>query len=181
MRPQLKQILLQNSYEQREVKLASGRLSNFYFDGKQTALSAEGAFLIGECFFDLFQKSGRRIQAVGGPTLGADPIVSAVSLISYLKNSPLPAFIIRKEPKKHGTAKWIEGDKNLKLGMQVALVEDVVTSGGSILKAAERVEEAGYFVSLMATIVDREEGGREAIEAKGYRLLSLFTKTELLS
>ncbi len=181
LKNRLKEILLQKSYEQREVKLASGRLSNFYFDGKQTALSAEGSFLIGECFFDLFQKSGRCIQAVGGPTLGADPIVTAISLISHLKNSPLAAFIIRKEPKKHGTAKWIEGEKNLKPGMQVVLVEDVITSGGSILKAAEKIEAAGYFVSLMATIVDREEGGREVIEAKGYRLLSLFTKSELLS
>ncbi|MBL7686183.1 MAG: orotate phosphoribosyltransferase [Deltaproteobacteria bacterium] len=178
---QLKEILLKLSYEKREVRLASGRVSDFYFDGKQTTLNAEGSLYVGKCFFDLFKKSGRRIQAVGGPTLGADPIVTAISVVSALYQDPIPAFIVRKEPKKHGTAAWIEGMKNLKSGMQVALVEDVVTSGGSILKAAEKVEQAGFSISLIATIVDREEGGAEIIRAAGYRFASLFTKSELLS
>ncbi|MFO1520358.1 MAG: orotate phosphoribosyltransferase [bacterium] len=177
----LRQLLLSKSYERREVKLASGKTSDFYFDGKQTTLDAEGSRLVGELFWQAIEASGRRVEAIGGPTLGADPIVTAVSLTSALKRKPIPAFIVRKEPKKHGTGAWIEGEKNLKKGMQVALVEDVVTSGGSILKAAQKVEEAGYCVSLIASIVDREDGGAEKIREKGYRFLSLFTKTELLS
>lgn len=177
----LKELLLENSYQKKEIRLASGRISDFYFDGKQTTLHPEGAFLVGALLYEAICRSGRRVEAIGGPTLGADPIVSAVSLASYLRGNPLPAFIIRKEPKKHGTSSWIEGEKNLNASMQVALVEDVITSGGSILKAIEQVERAGYFVSLLLTLVDREEGGRENLEAKGYKLLSLFTKTELLS
>ncbi len=178
---ELRKILLHLSYEKRDVTLASGKKSDFYFDGKQTTLNAQGAVLVGLTLWDLIQQSGRRVEAVGGPTLGADPIVSAVSLVSALKGNPIPAFIVRKEPKKHGTAAWIEGVKNLKPGMQVALVEDVVTSGGSILKAAQKVEEAGYFVSLIATIVDREDGGAQKIQEMGYSFASLFTKSELLA
>ncbi len=184
MNPQkqrLKQILLEKSYEKRNVILASGKTSDFYFDGKQTTLSAEGAFLVGHLFLEAIDDSGKKVEAIGGPTLGADPIVAAVSLASFLKGKPIPAFIVRKEPKGHGTGAWIEGVKNLKPGMQVALVEDVVTSGGSILKAVQQVEKAGYFVSLLMTIVDREDGGAQALKAKGYPLISLFTKTELLN
>ncbi len=178
---ELRQILRQLSYEKRDVTLASGKKSDFYFDGKQTTLNPQGAVLVGLTLWELIQCSGRRVEAIGGPTLGADPIVSAVSLVSALKGKPIPAFIVRKEPKKHGTAAWIEGVKNLRPGMQVALVEDVVTSGGSILKAAEKVEAAGYHISLIATIVDREDGGAEKIREKGYRFASLFTKSELLA
>ncbi len=180
-REQLKKILVELSYEKRDVTLASGKKSDFYFDGKQSTLNAQGAVLVGLTMWELLCQSGRYVQAIGGPTLGADPIVSAVSLVSALKGKPIPAFIIRKEPKKHGTAAWIEGVKNLKPGMQVALVEDVVTSGGSILKAAQKVEEAGYFVSLICTIVDREDGGADKIREQGYRFSSLFTKSELLA
>lgn len=177
----LRKLLLEKSYEKKEVILASGRKSDFYFDGKQTSLNPLGSYLIGSLFFEMIQNSGRKIEAIGGPTLGADPIVTAVSLISQLKENPIPAFIIRKEPKKHGTSAWIEGEKNLRPGMQIALVEDVVTSGGSVLKAAEKVEKAGYFISLILTLVDREEGGREKIEEKGYRFQAIFTKRELLA
>lgn len=178
---ELRKILLHLSYEKRDVTLASGKKSDFYFDGKQTTLNAQGAVLVGLTMWELMQRTGRRVEAIGGPTLGADPIVSAVSLVSALKGNPIPAFIVRKEPKKHGTSAWIEGIKNLRPGMQVALVEDVVTSGGSILKAAQKVEEAGYFISLIATIVDREDGGAQKIESMGYRFASLFTKSELLA
>lgn len=178
---QLRKILLELSYEKRDVILASGKKSDFYFDGKQTTLNAQGAVLVGLTLWELIQRTGCRIQAIGGPTLGADPIVSAISVVSALKGNPIPAFIVRKEPKAHGTAAWIEGVKNLRPGMQVALVEDVVTSGGSILKAAQKVEEAGYHVSLIATIVDREDGGAQKIRELGYRFASLFTKSELLA
>jgi len=178
---ELRKLLLHLSYEKREVTLASGKKSDFYFDGKQTTLSAQGAVLVGLTLWELIQRSGLKVQAIGGPTLGADPIVSAVSVVSALKGQPIPAFIVRKEPKKHGTAAWIEGAKNLRPGMQVALVEDVVTSGGSILKAAEKVEQAGYYISLIATLVDREDGGAQVLRDRGYRFASLFTKSELLA
>ncbi len=179
-RDRLKSLLLQLSYEEKEVTLASGKKSNFYFDGRQTALHPEGASLLGELFLEEIQKISPQIEAVGGPTLGADPLVTAVALLSFKSKKPLPAFIIRKEPKKHGTANWIEGLKNLRVGSRVAILEDVVTSGESSIAAAKRSEESGLVVTHILCIVDREEGGREAIEKKGYRFVSLFTKTELL-
>ncbi len=177
----LKEILFENSYEKKEVTLASGRKSDFYFDGKQTSLHPEGARLLGKLILECIQKNFPQAEAVGGPTLGADPLVSAVSLTSSVTNHPIPAFIIRKEPKKHGTEAWIEGFKNLKPGMKVVLLEDVVTSGGSVIKAIEKTIEAGLKVLGVIVVVDREEGGREALQQLGVPLFSLLTKTELLS
>lgn len=177
----LRQILLIKSYEERPVTLASRKSSNFYMDCKQTTLDSEGIILTGLTLWELIQSSGRRMEAIGGPTLGADPMVCAVSFVCSLKDNPIPAFIVRKEPKKHGTQAWIEGEKSLRPGMQVVLVEDVVTTGESLLKAAEKVEKAALHVSLICSLIDREEGGAENIRAQGYFYLSLFTKTELLS
>ena len=179
-RERLRELLLKLSYEQKEVTLASGRKSNFYFDGKQTSLHPEGAHLLGAFFFDLLCKIQPSIEAIGGPTLGADPLVTAVSMISFEKGVPWPAFIIRKEPKKHGTGVWIEGEKNLRHGMRVAILEDVITTGKSSLEAAQKAVDARLQVVCIAAIIDREEGGREAIEKKGYRLGTLFTKSELI-
>ncbi|MBX7148225.1 orotate phosphoribosyltransferase [bacterium] len=176
----LKEILLKLSYEKREVTLASGRKSDFYFDGKQTALNAEGAALLGEFFFKKMLESYPQAQAVGGPTLGADPLVTAISIQSFKMGKPIPAFIIRKEPKKHGTGAWIEGIKNLSAGMNVVIVEDVVTSGGSLYTAVEKAQDFGLKVTGALCIVDREEGGREFLAGKGVPLQCLFTKTELL-
>jgi orotate phosphoribosyltransferase len=118
-------------------------------------------------------------EAVGGITLGADPIVTAVSLTSALRGRPIPAFIIRKEPKKHGTAQWVEGMKNLNAGMKVAIIEDVVTTGASTLKAIERAEDAGLSVSRVLAIVDRNEGGAETIAGRGYRLEAMYLKEDV--
>lgn len=180
-RERLKELLLKLSYEQKEVTLASGRKSDFYFDARQTALNPEGARLLGELFFERIQKENPPVEAVGGPTLGADPLVTSVALVSHLRKKPLPAFIIRKEPKKHGTLNWIEGFKNLRPGMRVVLLEDVITTGKSSLEAAQRALEAGLKVAGIFAVIDREEGGREAIEKAGYELKVLFTKSELLS
>lgn len=176
----LKELLIKLSYEKKDVILASGKKSDFYFDGRQTALNPQGAYLLGEAFFDLIQKAPLPIEAVGGPTLGADPLVSAISVVSYLKKKPIPAFIIRKEPKKHGSQVWIEGLKNLKAGMSVAIIEDVITTGGSSLQAALRAKEAGLKVVAVFAVIDREEGGKEALQKAGYPLKALFTKSELL-
>lgn len=176
----LKKIIIELSYEKRNVTLASGRQSDFYFDGKQTTLHPEGGYLTGKLFFEAI-KDVEGVEGVGGLTLGADPIATATSIASYLAGKPVPGFIIRKEPKGHGTGAWLEGRKNLKPGAQVVIVEDVVTSGGSSIKAIKRAEEEGLKVLGVVTLVDREEGGRENIEAEGYWMKSIFTKAEILA
>lgn len=177
----LKEILLEKSYREGKFKLSSGKESDFYIDGKQTTLSAEGAYLCGKLIFDLIKKQATPIQAIGGMTLGADPLVTAASMVSYLEKQPIPAFIVRKESKKHGTEQYIEGQKNIVPGATVALLEDVVTTGGTLLKVIERVEAQGYKVGLIVTIVDRQEGGAETLSAKGYKLVPVFTRQDLLS
>jgi orotate phosphoribosyltransferase len=113
-------------------------------------------------------------------TMGADPIATAVSLTSYLQGKPIPAFIIRKEPKKHGRGLWIEGISNLPEGTAVAIVEDVVTTGGSTIKAIERASEERLKVVQVLALVDREEGGKESLKKLGYDLESLFTRRDFL-
>jgi orotate phosphoribosyltransferase len=180
LRTRLLQIVREKSYEKREVTLTSGRKSDFYVDGKQTTLDSEGGYLVGKLFHEKIKRSKIPVEAVGGPTLGADPIVTAISIVSYLEGSPIPAFIIRKEPKKHGTASWIEGDKSLNPGTRVAIVEDVVTTGGSMLKAIEIVKAQGLEVVQVLALVDREEGGRENLAKEGYNLESILTKTDIV-
>lgn len=177
----LKEILLEKSYRKGKFKLSSGRESDFYIDGKQTTLSAEGAYLCGKLIYELIRKEAPKVAAVGGMTLGADPLVTAVSIVSHLEGHAIPAFIVRKEPKKHGTEEYIEGQKNIPAGAIVALVEDVVTSGGTLIKVIDRVEAQGYKVGLVVTIVDRQEGGAETLAAKGHKLAAVFTRQELLS
>lgn len=180
-RQRLKQILLEKSYRKGTFTLTSGKTSDFYIDGKQTTLSAEGAYLCGKLLLELINTSGETIEAVGGMTLGADPLVTAVSLVSFLEEKPIPAFIVRKEAKGHGTGNYIEGLKNMPEGCSVALLEDVVTTGGTLLKVIERVESQGFKVGLVATVVERQEGGVEVLEKAGYKLKSIFTREELLS
>jgi len=181
MRQRLKELLLKKSYREGRIKLTSGKESDFYIDGKQTTLDAEGAYLCGMLLYDLICSNDVKIGAVGGMTLGADPLVTAVSIVSYLEGAPLPAFIVRKEPKSHGTENYIEGKGNLPEGVQVALLEDVVTTGGTLLQVIERVKSQGFEVGLVATLVDRQEGGSEALTAQGYKLLSVFSREELLA
>jgi len=171
-------ILKEKSYERKKVILSSGRESDFYIDCKQATLDAEGAVLTGRILCEMLEKDGMP-EAVGGITLGADPIVTAVSLTSALRENPIPAFIIRKEPKKHGTSQWVEGMKNLRPGMRVAIVEDVVTTGASTLRAIERAEGAGLVVSRVLCLVDRNEGGAEFLAEKGYRLEPMFRKEDV--
>jgi orotate phosphoribosyltransferase len=179
-RQQLKNILLEKSYRKGTFTLTSGKTSDFYIDGKQTTLSAEGAYLCGKLLFKLIKESANKIKAVGGMTLGADPIVTAVSIASFLEHSPIPAFIVRKEAKGHGTGNYIEGLGNMEPGCSVALVEDVVTTGGTLLKVIERVEAEGFKVGLIVTIVDRQEGGAETLANAGYPLQALFTRNDLI-
>jgi orotate phosphoribosyltransferase len=177
----LKDLLLSKSYRQGSFTLTSGATSDFYIDGKQSTLDAEGSYLCGRLLLDLIHAAPQAIGGVGGMTLGADPLVTAVSLVSHLSGQPIPAFIVRKEAKGHGTGNFLEGKKNLQPGCAVALVEDVVTTGGTLLKVIERVEQEGFTVALVATLVDREEGGAEVLAQAGYPLQALFTRTELMA
>jgi orotate phosphoribosyltransferase len=179
-RTQLKELLLSKSYRKGIFTLTSGKTSDFYVDGKQTTLSAQGAYLCGRQLYRLIRAHHEKINGVGGMTLGADPLVTAVSIVSYLENDPIPAFIVRKEPKGHGTGNFIEGKSNLQPGDLVAVVEDVVTTGGTLIKVIDRVENEGFRVGLVATIVDRQEGGAENLAARGYPLVSIFTRTQLI-
>ncbi len=179
LRRELLALIRDRSYERRRVVLASGRESDFYVDGKQTALHPRGALLIGRLMWERLGAFGP-VEAVGGMTLGADPLATATSLVSELEGRGIPAFIVRKEPKGHGTRSWIEGSKNLSPGARVVVLEDVVTTGGSSLRAIERIEEEGYRVLGVLALVDREEGGREAIEGRGYRFEALFTRSDIV-
>lgn len=176
-------ILKERSFEERDVVLASGRRSNFYIDCKQTTLTGEGHMLVGRVLYATLcaEEQGRAFAGVGGLTLGADPIASAISLTAALSGRELPAFIVRKETKGHGTGAWIEGVKLLPPGGRVAVLEDVVTTGGSAEKAITRCRDAGFVVDTVLALVDREEGGREALEAQGVRLVSLYRRADFFA
>ena len=179
-RDRLLQLLTERSFERRKVVLSSGKESDFYIDCKRTALLAEGHYLIGRLLLDAVRREAPEAVAVGGLTLGADPLASAVSLTSYLAQTPLHAFIVRKEPKGHGTGAWIEGRSLVEAGAEVAILEDVVTTGASTLKAFERAELEGLKPRHAFALVDRLEGGREAVEATGNRLFTLFTRKDFI-
>jgi len=176
-RERLLALLKRLSYEEREVTLSSGLKSNFYIDCRQTVLTAEGHFLVGSLLNRLLVQRAPEVEAIGGVTMGADPLASAVSTLSFLTGRPLPAFYVRKEAKGHGAGQWIEGTKSLRPGMPVAILEDVVTTGGSALKAIARAREFGLRVSVVLALVDREEGGRETLE-KEAPLICLFRRRE---
>ena len=177
-RNRLLELLTQLAYEKRKVVLSSGRESDFYIDTKQASLTAEGHYLVGRLVLAEIRAHFSAAQAVGGMTMGADPIASAVSLTSWLQAGPLPAFYVRKEPKGHGTNQWIEGKKGLPSPEQVVVVEDVVTSGASTLKAIERCRSEGLHVLGVVALVDREEGGREVVEKAGVELRALFRRSD---
>ena len=180
-RTRLLALLTERSFARRKVTLASGKESDFYVDCKQTTLHPEGLLLASELFVDALarvKQRGARIDAVAGPTLGADPIISGVAVVSQLRGLPLPAIIVRKEPKGHGTGAYLEGIDKLGKGLHVAVFEDVVTTGGSMLKAVDRLQEGGFIVEHCFALVDRSEGGREAIEARGLSLTSLFQRAD---
>ncbi len=158
--------------------LTSGKKSDYYFDCRVTALSAEGSWLIGTLFNDML--ANLAISGVGGMTLGADPLVSSVTVISHIRQRPLNGLLVRKEAKGHGTGQYVEGLANFSRGDNVAMLEDVVTTGGSLLKACERIQDCGLNIAAVCAILDREEGGREAIAAAGFNLLALYTRRELL-
>ena len=175
----LAKLIKKLSYREGDFTLASGKKSNFYIDLKNTTLHPEGAHWIGKLAVDLVIKRKLHIDAVGGMTLGADPIATAVSLAAYEKKLSWPAFIVRKEPKKHGTSQFIEGTENLKPSARVLVVEDVVTTGGSSLKAIEILKTAGYQPVAVLTVVDRQEGGEKVFQDLGLDFLALTRISEI--
>ena len=180
-RSRLLEIILKMSFERREFTLSSGRKSNYYIDGKQTTLNPEGMLLAGKLLYRRIRSLPAKVDAVGGLTLGADPLVCAVALVSQLEGTPIPAYIVRKEAKGHGTGAWIEGIRNVPGGARVVVIEDVVTSGDSSLRAIARSEEAGFTVVRVLALVDRQEGGREKLKEKGYELDAVYTRDDLIA
>ena len=176
-RARLLELLLEHSFERKQVTLSSGATSTFYIDCKQTSLRAEGHFLIGQLLRAAIDRLAPDAEAVGGLTLGADPLASAVSLMSFLAGKPLHAFIVRKDAKGHGTGAWLEGAGSLRTGARAVILEDVITTGGSTLRAIERARAADLSIACVVGLVDRNEGGREAIEAEA-PLATLFSRSD---
>jgi len=171
-------LLATRSTTRGQFTLASGKTSTVYIDARLTTMSPEGLSLIGPLALAALRKTGWQVDAVGGLTLGADPISYAISYASAASGSGLRAFTVRKEAKTHGTGKVIEGP--FIPGDRVAVIEDVITTGGSALRAIDAVQKAGGIVSGVLALVDREEGGREAIEASGVAVVSMVRASEII-
>jgi orotate phosphoribosyltransferase len=171
----LLQLLGERAYRHGQFTLASGRSSDHYVNCKPVSLSGVGLALLGSLLLDPVEPDA---VAVAGLTLGADPLVSAVALQAALAGRNLDALIVRKEAKGHGTGAWLEGPLPA-AGSRITVLEDVVTSGGSALKAVDQLRQAGYKVERVVAIVDRQEGGAEALRAAGLELRSLFLLEEL--
>lgn len=178
-RDRLRNLLLERSVRRGDFVLASGARSSYYIDGRRTTMSGEGLRLIGQVGLAAIDEAGWQPAAVGGLTLGADPVAYAIAHTATLEGRSLDAFTVRKEPKAHGAGRRIEG--GFEPGLDVVVVEDVVTTGESAIKAIRAVEEEGGRVLGVLAVVDRQEGGRERLESEGYRLVSLFTAGELLA
>ena len=175
----LRQLLLdlfcQLAYQEGDFVLSSGQRSAYYINGKQVTLHPQGALAIGRI---LLSQLSTDTQAVAGLTLGADPIVTAVSVVSAYENRPIPGLIVRKEAKGHGTMAYIEGP-SLAPGSSVVVLEDVVTTGQSALKAVERLQQAGYSVKQVIALVDRQQGGAELYKSSGLKFQSVFSISQI--
>jgi orotate phosphoribosyltransferase len=184
-RPALRDILLKKSVMRGDFTLASGAKSDLYVDCRLTTLDAAGAVLIGRVMLAVLNQAatetGTKPVGVGGLTMGADPVALTTAIASYHANprQPLHAFSVRKEAKKHGRQKLVEG--NFKAGDSVVVVDDVITTGGSTIKAIESIEAEGGKIAFVLVLLDREEGGRANIEKLGHKVFSAFTRTTLLS
>ncbi|UCF78737.1 MAG: orotate phosphoribosyltransferase [Candidatus Eiseniibacteriota bacterium] len=175
-RERLKALLKEHCLSFGDFVLASGKKSNYYLDVRKLTTLPEGAFLLARILLDMLGDG--QVQALGGPTIGADPIAGAVAAVSFSEGRELPTFMVRKESKAHGTGKRIEG--NLRKGWNVAIIDDVITTAGSILSAVRAAEEAGCAVEKVLAVVDREEGGAQEIERAGYRFEAILKVSEIL-
>jgi len=184
LKEQLRSLLQKKSVYHGEFTLASGAKSDFYVDARVTTLDPRGACLIGEVGWELVKetasKLGKRVDAVGGLTLGADPVALSIGIASQRQDpsSSLQVFTVRKAAKEHGRQKRIEG--NFSPGNSVVIVDDVVTTGGSTIQAIDAIEEAGGQIAFVIVLVDREEGGRGNIEKRGHTVVPIFTRSDLI-
>ena len=175
MKDELLYLLKTDAYKKGEFTLSSGKTSEHYVNCKPVTLTGRGLTLVSMSLLEEV-----KTPVVAGLTLGADPLVSGVAVCSALDNRLVNALIVRNEPKGHGTKAWIEGPE-FKEGTKVTVLEDVVTSGGSAIKAAEKLRDAGYIVDRVVTIVDRQEGGEEAMKAAKLELKSLFLLEDIVN
>lgn len=175
----LREILMERSVRFGSFTLASGRESDFYVDVKRIFLDPEAIDLMGQALVTTWRESGSTATAVGGMTLGADPLITSFVLKARDAGHHMPGFIVRKEPKGHGTQQYLEGAGDIPDASDVVILEDVVTSGGSSIKTAERCRDHGFNPLAVISVVDREEGGREAIEAAGLEFFALFSRSDL--
>jgi orotate phosphoribosyltransferase len=179
-RERLLDLLRTHAFARRRVVLASGRESDFFIDCKQVVLSAEGHALTGAVLLEEVSRLEPCV-AVAGVELGGCPLASAVSLVSFQRGAPLDAVYVRKDAKDHGSARLLEGNTRLGAGARIALLEDVVTTGGSTLKAAAKLRAAGYLVAGVIALVDRLEGGRQAIEAEALPLVTVYSRNDFIA
>lgn len=177
-RTRLKALLVERSVRLGEFTLASGARSSYYVDARPTTMSAEGQALTGKVCWDALRASGLDFTHVGGLTMGADPVAYAIARESFDRGEPRDAFSVRKQPKGHGTGQQVEG--GLPTDARCLVVEDSMTSGGSALKAVEVLRDYGCTIAGVLTLVDREEGGRERLDAADLPLVAVFTGAELL-
>lgn len=181
-RDELKAILRKKSIRTGDFTLASGKKSDFYVDCRVTTMDCRGAILVGEVGFETISSQLTLLShqpiAIGGMTMGADPISLAIAMESSRQGNPLQMFSVRKEAKKYGTGKRVEG--NFQTGDLVILVEDTATTGGSTLKAMDAIEAEGGQVAFVLILVDREEGAKEVIEERGVQVVSVYGKSELV-
>ncbi len=176
LKKRLAALLEKEALKKGSFVLSSGKTSSYYLDGRIITLTAEGAYLVASIILELIQDLN--IDAVGGPTLGADPIAGAVAALSHINKIPLKTFIVRKAAKEHGARRQIEGPQ-LKEGSRVVLVDDVATTGNSLIEAKEALEEIGVVIEKAIVVVDRCEGARENLARQGLILESIFTINEL--
>ena len=172
----LLEVIKREAFKRGTFILASGQTSNWYYDGRMTMGDPEGAALTGEVLFELLRNTD--VQAVGGPASGAISIGCAVSIASQGTDRPIPNFWVREETKSHGTQKIIEARFPKEKGAKVAIVEDTMTTGGSVMRAIQQVEEEGAIVECVLVILDRRAGGSEKLRAQGYKVISLYEATE---
>jgi orotate phosphoribosyltransferase len=175
----LVQLLASRSARRGEFILTSGRPSSLYIDARLTTMSPEGLTIIGPLGLEALEHAQWKVQCVGGLTLGADPVAYAIAYASAASATPIRAFTVRKESKAHGMGRLIEGP--FQPGDVVAVIEDVITTGASALKAAKAISDAGGRIAGVLAVVDREEGGREALEANGLEVIALTRASEIVT
>lgn len=171
-------LLKKEAFKKGRFVLSSGKVSSYYLDGRIITLTPEGVYLTASIILEMLKN--KDIDAIGGPTLGADPIVGAIAVLSHIQKIPLKTFIVRKDAKKHGTQRKIEGPA-LKKNSKVILVDDVATTGNSLVEAKQALQDLGIEVNEAIVIVDRCEGARENLVKKGLKLKSIFKIEELVS